>query len=95
MDVVCLICALIWASIFCYFANSTTDRVAAIGEAAYDLNWFDHPVEMQKYMILIIGRSQEPAHFSGLNLIRCTLEVFGKVNISCDFFILFIQFFFE
>lgn len=81
-SVVCIACSLIWPYIFCYFASLTTDRVSAIGNIAYDVNWFDFPPKLQKYLILIINRSQEQVQFTGLNLIGCSLEVFGKVSIS-------------
>lgn len=80
MDVLCVVCSLMWPFLFCYFANLATDCVAAIGYVAYSLNWFEHPVEMQKYLLLIVARSHERVHFTGLHLIECSIEVFGKVR---------------
>lgn len=79
-----MICALLWPTIFSHFANSTVDRVAAIGYTAYVLNWYDQPVNMQKYVILFIARSYERINFSGLNLIPCSMEAFGKVCLSSE-----------
>lgn len=84
MDFLGILCSLMWPSIFCYFADLTTDRVLKIGDTVYDLNWFDQPVEMQKYVTLMIARSQERIYFSGLGLITCSLEAFGKVCICFD-----------
>lgn len=84
MDVLCLVCSLMWSFLFCYFANLATDHVSAIGDVAYCLNWFDHPVEMQKYLILIVARSHDRIYFTGLDLIPCTIEVFGKVTKNVD-----------
>lgn len=80
MDVLCLFCGLMWSFVFCYNANLATDHVSAIGYVAYSLNWFEHPVEMQKYLILIVARAHERVHFTGLHLIVCSIEVFGKVR---------------
>lgn len=78
-DVISIICSLIWPSFFCYFANSATDRVSSVGNTVYGLSWFDQPVQMQKYVILMVARSQERVQFSGLGLISCSMEAFGKV----------------
>lgn len=79
--VICVICSSIWPFLFCYFATFATYRVAAIAQAAYDSNWLDLPPRLQKYIILIITRSQETIHFTGFGLFSCTLEVLGKVRI--------------
>lgn len=79
INIVAIISSLIWPSFFCYFVNSTTDHVLRLGTTAYSLNWFEHPVEMQKYIVLMISRSHAKIQFSGLGLIPCTLEAFGKV----------------
>lgn len=75
----CLCSGLFWPFLFCYFANLTTDHVSAISNAVYDLNWFDYPVKIQKYFILIFVRSQKPIEFTGLKIIPCSLGMFGKV----------------
>lgn len=82
MDFLGILCSLMWPSIFCYFADWTTERISKMGDTVYGFNWFDQPVKMQKFMILMIARSQERIYFSGLGLVTCSLEAFGKVCIS-------------
>lgn len=65
---------------YCFYASNTTDRIALIGNDVYDLNWYDYPSNVRKFMILIIVRSQRPMYLSGYHLINCTLETFGKVS---------------
>lgn len=72
--------ALLWPYLFSYFATFVTERVSFIGDTAYNTNWFDYPPELQKHFILFIARSQENVHFTGFNLIRCSLENFGQVK---------------
>lgn len=72
--------SLIWPYFFSYFASSTTHRMALIGDIIFDSNWFDFPPELQKYMILIIARSQYPSQFTGLGLYDCTLAELGNVR---------------
>lgn len=69
-----------WPTCFCFFASAATEKLSSVGNMAYNSNWYDYPVGMQKHMVLIIARSQEPVYFSGLSLIRCTVETFGKVR---------------
>lgn len=80
IDIICVICALIWCSLFCYFANMASNRLTSIGFAAYSANWYNYPVEWQKFIVLIISRSQDSNVFNGLNLINCTMETFGTVR---------------
>lgn len=92
MDIMALFGSLMWASFYCYFGNLATDHVSAIGDAAYNLNWFEYPVQIQKYVILIIARTTRRVEFSGFQLITCSMEMFGKVFILNRFDISFQDF---
>lgn len=72
--------SLSWTVFLCYFANFATDQVTAIGNTLYNSNWFEYTIDVQKYVILMIARSQEAIHFTGFNLFPCTLEMLGKVK---------------
>lgn len=76
-----IVCSLVWPFLFCHYATIATERIADIGQFTYASDWFDYPIDIQKSMILIIARSQEPIKFSGLNVFYCNIEVFGKVSI--------------
>lgn len=82
-----MVSSLVWPTLFSYFANLVTDRVLAIGDSVYSLNWYDQPVGIQKYIVLMVVRSQERVQFTGLSLISCSIEVFGKVCVSCSIFL--------
>lgn len=74
-------CVLIWPYLFCHFATSITYRMTMIQCSIYNLNWYNFGLEVQKYFITpIMVQSQRTLYFTGLNLIRCTLTVYGKVN---------------
>lgn len=68
-----------WPYLFCHFGNSAMDNVSSIGDIAYNSNWFDYPVKLQKYFIPIVLRSHKRSDFIGFDLIPCTMEVFGQV----------------
>lgn len=71
---------IIWPYFYCNSASLTIDRISDIQNTIYDLPWYDMPLETRKYLILIMGKSQNPIYFMGYGLIRCTLENFGKVS---------------
>lgn len=77
---ICLISSMCWPFLFCYYSSLVTEQTSSISDIAYNTNWYEYPPEYQKYMILIIARSQELTYFTGFNLIRCSLETFGKVS---------------
>lgn len=79
-NVSAVLSSLTWPFLICFFATMATNCVASIGINAYGLNWYDFPAKLQKYIIMIVLRSQQPAYFSGLNLIFCTIETFGNVS---------------
>lgn len=79
-DILCFVTSLIWPYFFCYFATFASDRVSSIGNIAYTSNWYEYPQPLRRYIILIVALSQQPIHFSGLGIIRCTLETFGGVS---------------
>lgn len=74
-----LVLVLIWPYIFCYFADSTTERIANIQRSVYNLNWYDFPHNLRKHFVLIMAQSQRTACFDGLALVRCTLASFAIV----------------
>lgn len=78
--IISIACALVWPTLFCYSASGVIENVTNIGNIAYDSNWYDYPPTLQKHIIIIIARSQEDIIFSGLNLIGCSIEVFGNVS---------------
>ncbi|XP_055304972.1 putative odorant receptor 85d [Sitodiplosis mosellana] len=86
---VCITGSLLWPFLFCKFATIATNKIHNIGLLTHS-DWFTYPLDLQKSMILIIARSQEPIHFSGLNLFYCNVEVFGKIiKTSCSYYLIF------
>lgn len=73
-------CVLIWPYLYCHYASFVFDRISNMRNVAYDLNWYEFPLKLRKHFILIIARSQTSTNFTGLGLIDCTSENFGKVK---------------
>lgn len=79
-SLICMICAFVWPFFFCLFATSVSERISYTGHVMYNSNWYYLPLKQQKYVILIVNRSQDIVYFTGVNLIR-TLETFAKVRL--------------
>lgn len=79
-DLLCFICSLIWPFLFCYYANIIVERMLSIGDDAFNMKWYDCPIELQKFIILIVLRAYEVKPLCGLRMIPCTLEIFGRVS---------------
>lgn len=80
IDVMCVFCALMWCLLYCYFGNMASDRLSSIGNVVFATDWYNYPVNWQQIIVLITLRSRVPVYFKGLNVITCTLDVFGKVS---------------
>lgn len=79
-SVICIFCAFVWPFFFCMFATSASEQVSYTGRTMYNSNWYYFPLKQQKYVVLVVNRSQDILYFTGMNLIRCTLESFAKVR---------------
>lgn len=72
-------CSLFWPVLHCYYASSITQRIEDTAVTAYSSKWFDLHIKLQKFVILMMIRSQEELHFTGWSIIYCTMETLGKV----------------
>lgn len=82
LDLMYIVCELVWPFIFCHFATMAVTRITSNGDIVYASNWYEYPLEFRKNIISIIARSQEPIQFTGFKLIGGSLEVFGIVSVS-------------
>lgn len=46
----------------------------------YDCNWYDLPLDLQKYFIMMIANAQTPVHYHGYGIITLNLETFCKAS---------------
>lgn len=66
--------------VYCYTADRTTTALAAVDNMAYETQWFNYPVHLRSYLVLIIRRAQKPVIFHGLKLYPCNLVTFATVS---------------
>lgn len=67
-------------------ATVATTAIKGIRDVAYSFDWCQYPLDLRKYFILIMSRSQKPLYFTGFGMVRCTLQTYIKVmDIYCNF----------
>lgn len=49
--------------LFCYAGSLTMDEFHRYGDIAYEFEWIEMPIELQKFILLIIADAQHPLIF--------------------------------
>lgn len=70
--------------LFCHFGNHVTERIDDIHFAAYNICWYELPLDMQKIIAVIIRSAQKPVYIRVFGGAHCSREVFMKVPINSN-----------
>lgn len=62
------------------FTTKITLKLSTIGNIFYTEPWYTYPRKLQTFAILMIQNSQRNRYLTGLGIVYCNLETFGKVN---------------
>lgn len=65
--------------IYCYFGKLATESYEKMTDYLVQSNWYEHPNNLQKYLILIIANTQTPVVYHGFNIAVLDLQTFSKV----------------
>lgn len=65
--------------LFCFFGKIATDSYQKLSVSLYQSDWINSPIELQKYMILIMQNSQQPHIYHGFRIVYLDLETYVKV----------------
>lgn len=66
--------------IFCFFGNNVTIKFNETAVHAYNSSWYLCPIHLQRYIILMMQRSQRPLYLTGYKVTRCSLDSFTSVR---------------
>lgn len=66
--------------LYCFFGKLATDSYLRMGDLVYESNWQDIPVELQKYLILMIVNMQKPLKYHGFGIAVLDLITFTSVR---------------
>lgn len=65
--------------VYCYFGQQVTSKFAEVHPVIYEMHWHEYPVDLQKYLILMLMRSQRTFSFKGY-MTTCSLATFKAVS---------------
>lgn len=66
--------------VYCYYGKMATDSFCSMSDSLYEANWHDMPMELQRYIILMIANSQKAIHYHGFRMASLDLVTFSKVR---------------
>lgn len=66
--------------VYCYFGKNSTDSYGIMSQFLFESNWFELSVELQRYVILMIGNTQRPLYYHGFGISILNLETFSTVR---------------
>lgn len=65
---------------YCYFGKLASESYEKIPNCLYKFNWYELPVNFQKYFTMMIQNAQKPIHYHGFGFIILELETFMQVS---------------
>lgn len=66
---------------YAYLGSQLTAEAQAVGQAVYELTWYEDSAELQRYYRLIIQRSQRETGITAAKFFVVGIEKFGKVRL--------------
>ncbi|KAL9708376.1 hypothetical protein quinque_011894 [Culex quinquefasciatus] len=64
---------------YSYLGTELAEEAEAVGKAIYDLPWYEHSVELQRFYRLMIQRTQRPTGITGAKFFIVQLTTFASV----------------
>lgn len=68
--------------LYCFLGKVSSESYKKMAVTLYDCSWFEFPLNLQKYFIMMIANAHIPLHYHGFGLIRLDLETFFQVRLS-------------
>lgn len=65
--------------LYCYIGSLTTEQFLRFGDISYEFPWYKIPVDLQKYIPLMIADAHRRKKFTGFGIIDLDLAAFLKV----------------
>lgn len=67
-------------TLYCHYGKMATDSFGTMSDCMYEYNWYDLPVELQKFFILMIGNGHRPVYYTGSGVATLNMETCTKVR---------------
>lgn len=66
--------------VYCYFGKVATESYQQMADCLYECNWWELPVNLQKYTLLMNMNMQRLLYYHGFEVAVLNLETFSKVS---------------
>lgn len=76
----CLVAQAIFNSVFGYFSDNVGERSQQIGRIAYNVRWYEIPMQQREFFRFIIQRAQKPFIITGGRLFPSSMETIARVS---------------
>lgn len=67
--------------LICNLGEMVTSTFLELDETAYGCAWYHLPVDLQKYLVLMIASTQQPVIMKGIFALDCSRDTFKQVII--------------
>lgn len=65
--------------LYCFFGSLATKSFEKMNDSLFECDWFELPVNLQKYFIIMIQNTQHPIFYHGFGMAVMNLETFLQV----------------
>lgn len=67
--------------LYCFYGKIATESFENMADCLFEANWEILPIQLQKYVVIMIGNAQRPLYYHGFNIAFLNLETFTKVSV--------------
>lgn len=67
--------------LYCYYGKLATDCYGDMSDCYYKCNWYNLPVKLQTYFIMMIMNAQRPLDYDGFSVAFLNLQTYTNVSI--------------
>lgn len=66
--------------VYCFFGMIATESYEKMADCLYESNWQKLPIDLQKYIILMIQNTQQPRFYHGFGVCHLNLDTYSNVR---------------
>lgn len=65
---------------YCFFGQMATESYAKMAQCSFECNWQQLPLDLQRYLVLMMANAQRPMVYHGFGCVTLNLETFRDVR---------------
>lgn len=73
--------------LYCYFGGRATIDIVSYANILFESSWYKLPIELQKFIIVMIANGQAPIHYHGFGIAHLNLGTFLGVIFKLYYFV--------